>query len=134
MLPVVLLFIMGLFEYGRFLMTLHVVNNATREACRYAVSHTQPVYLGGSTYGNATSDVTTVFTNYMAGRTLGSQSLTVYLSDSVGNNIGTWTSAGPGGIVCVRVTGTYSVLMASLLYLPSTIPFDVKAVMRVEAN
>ncbi len=133
-LPMVFLFIFGLFEYGRFLMTLHLVNNAAREACRYAVTHTQPVIIAGTTYGNSTTDVTNTFNTYMAGQTLTSQSVTVYLSDTVGTNIGTWTNASAGQSICVRVTGNYPVLMASLLFLPTTIPFDVKAVMRTEIN
>lgn len=133
-LPMVILFIFGLLEYGRFLMTLHLVNNAAREACRYAVAHTQPVVLGGTTYGNSTTDVTNTFSQYMAGQSLTSQSVTVYLSDTLGNSTGTWTNASAGQSICVRVTGNYSVLMASLLSLPATIPFDVKAVMRTEVN
>src|SRR5690348_6352264 len=33
------LFILGLFEYGRFVMLQNLVINATREGCRYAVAH-----------------------------------------------------------------------------------------------
>ncbi|MGE0605985.1 MAG: TadE/TadG family type IV pilus assembly protein, partial [Pirellulales bacterium] len=92
-LPMVILFIFGLFEYGRFLMTMHLVNNAAREACRYAVAHTQPVIIAGVTYGNSTTDVTNVYDKFMAGQRLSSQSVTVYLSNTVGTNIGTWTNA-----------------------------------------
>ena len=57
-LPIALLFILGIFEYGRYLMTMQLMNNAAREGVRYAVTHLQPVTLGATTYGNATSDVT----------------------------------------------------------------------------
>jgi len=57
-LPIVLLFLLGVVDYGRFLLTLHVVDNAAREGAAYAAKHTSAVVLGGTTYGNATSDVT----------------------------------------------------------------------------
>ncbi len=47
-LPLMLLFVWGIFEYSRYVMMLQVVNNAAREACRYAVMHTNPVVLDGS--------------------------------------------------------------------------------------
>ena len=36
-LPLVLLFILGLFEYGRYLMTLQLFNNAAREGARLGI-------------------------------------------------------------------------------------------------
>ena len=36
-LPIFLLFIMGIYEYGRYLMVLHVATNASRDGARYAV-------------------------------------------------------------------------------------------------
>ena len=57
-LPLVLAFILAIFEYGRYIFTVQLFNNAAREGTRYAVAHLQPVTLGGVTYGNATSDVT----------------------------------------------------------------------------
>src|SRR5262245_43516427 len=95
-LPVCLLFILGAMEYGRYLMEMHLVNNAAREGARYAVSHTQPVVIDGVTYGNATSDVTNVVDKYLNGKKLVSHVTSVYLSDSTGNNIGTWNNATTG--------------------------------------
>lgn len=133
-LPIVFLFILGVFEFGRYLMVMQLQANAAREAARYAIAHTQSVVLAGVTYGNATSDVTNVFDQYAANQKLTSQSVTVYLSDSTGNNIGTWTSAQAGQSICVRVTGTYNFVIPSLFYLPSTLAVDIKSVMRTEGN
>jgi Flp pilus assembly protein TadG len=133
-LPVVMLFIMGLFEYGRYLMTAQLFNNAAREGARYAVTHLQPVTLGSTTYGNMTSDVTNAVTGVTAGVTLSGQNIQVYASDSVGNNVGTWTSARPGQSVTVQITGNYQVAVAAFLGLPSTIPMNVKVTMDAEAN
>ena len=70
----------------------------------------------------------------LAGQTLASQSIQVYASDSVGNNIGSWTSIQAGQSVCVQITGNYQTAVPTLLSLPSTIPVNVKAVMRAEGN
>lgn len=133
-LPVLLLFLFGIFEYGRYLMTLQLVNNAARDACRYAVTNSQPVTIGSTTYGATTADVTNLVTTNMAGVTLQSQSTQVYMSDALGNNIGTWTSAQSGQRICVNISGNFQVMASGLLFLPSTIPVQVKCVMRCEAN
>src|SRR4051794_16753116 len=83
-LPLVLAFILGIFEYGRYLMTVQLFNNAAREGARYAVAHLQPVTLGSTTYGNATSDVTNIVNGVLAGITIASQSTQVYASDDLG--------------------------------------------------
>src|SRR5204862_7766525 len=92
-LPIVLLFLFGIFEYGRYFMTVQLMNNAAREGARYAITHLQPVTIGATTYGNATSDVTNVVTNVTAGITLSSQSVSGYASNSQGNNLGPWKHA-----------------------------------------
>lgn len=133
-LPLVLLFLLGIFEYGRFLMTVQLFNNGAREGVRYAISHLQPVTIGGTTYGNATSDVTSKVTAVTAGITLASQNIQVYASDSLGNNLGTWTGAQSGQSVTVQITGNYQVGVLAFLNLPSTIPVNVKATMDAESN
>jgi Flp pilus assembly protein TadG len=40
-LPTFLLFLLGIFEYARFIMLQSVLVNATREGCRYALCHSQ---------------------------------------------------------------------------------------------
>lgn len=129
-----MLFLIGLFEYSRYLMTAQLFNNAAREGARYAVTHLQPVTIGGTTYGNATSDVTNAAISVTAGITLAGQNIQVYASDGLGNNVGAWTSAQPGQSVTVQITGNYQVAVAALLCLPSTIPINAKATMDAEAN
>ena len=133
-LPLVLLFILGIFEYARYLMTTQIFSNAAHEGVRYAASHLQPVTIGGTTYGNATSDVTNVVTSVTGGVTLASQSISVYASDSVGNSLGTWTNAQPGQSVTVQITGNYQVAVTTFLGLPSTIPVTARQTMDIEAN
>lgn len=129
-----LLFLFGVMEYGRYVLALQVVTNAGREGCRYAVTHTQPVTLGGTTTGNATSDVTTTVSNFLVGQQLSSQSVQVYQSDSQGNNIGAWNGATPGQYVCVQITGNFQITVPKLLSFPGSIPVQTKSVMFCEGN
>jgi Flp pilus assembly protein TadG len=133
-LPMVFLVLFGIFEYGRYVMTLQVMTNAAREGAHYALTHTQPVTIGSTTYGNATSDVTTIINKSLAGQSLVSQSVQIYCSDSIGTNLGLWTDTQIGQSVCVRITGNFRVLMASLLGLPVNIPVVAQSVMRSESN
>lgn len=132
--PLLLLFILGVMEYGRYLMTMHIFQNAAREGAAYAAKHTSPVVLGGVVYGNTTDDVASVITSRLAGQKLGSQSVNVYLSDSLGNNLGTWTNAQAGQFVSVEIKGTYKVAAPSILSLPTTMNVTFKAVKRSEGN
>ena len=133
-LPLVMLFLLGLFEYGRYLMVAQLFNNAAREGARYAVTHLQPVTIGSTTYGNATSDVTNAALNVTAGVTLSGQNIQVYASDGLGNSVGAWTNAQPGQSVTVQITGNYRVATAAFLGLPSTIPITARVTMDAEAN
>jgi Flp pilus assembly protein TadG len=133
-LPVTLLFMFGIIEYGRYVMTLQILNAAARAGARYALSHVQPVVLNGVTYGNATSDVQNVVTTALAGQSLAGQSIQVFESTTTGTNIGAWTSAQAGQSVCVQITGNYIPIISRYLYLPATIPVTVRSVTRVEST
>ncbi len=133
-LPIALLFLFGIMEYGRFVMTEQVLTNAVREGCRYAVTHVNSVTLGGVTYGAATSNVTTIISNVSPGVQLSGQTVQVFASDSLGNNVGAWNSAVEGQSICVQITGNYVPLLAKYLYLPTSIPVKVQSVMRVEGS
>jgi Flp pilus assembly protein TadG len=133
-LPFVILFLFGILEYGRYIMTLQVMTNAAREGARFALGHTQPVTVDGTTYGNTTTDVTSVITKALAGQALSGQNVQIYASDSLGNNIGSWNTAQAGELVCVRISGNYNVLLGNMLYLPLTIPVVAQAAMRSESN
>lgn len=134
MLPFCFLFIFGVFEYGRYLMYLQIVNNAAREGARYAVTHLDPVVISNVTYGNADSDVTNTVNQYLAGLSLNSQQTQVYLSDTTGNNLGTWQNAQAGNSICVKITGNYQLMVSRLLYAATKFPITGEAVMRVENN
>jgi Flp pilus assembly protein TadG len=134
LLPLVILFLLGILEYGRYVMTLQVLTNAAREGAHYALAHTEPVTIQGVTYGNSTSDVINVVNQYSGGQQLTGQTIQVYESDAFGNNLGTWINAAAGELICVRITGTYNFVVPQMLYLPSSIPVTAQAVMRSEGN
>jgi Flp pilus assembly protein TadG len=134
-LPMVIMFLFGILEYGRYIMTLQIMTNAAREGAHYAKAHTQPVTIAGVTNGNTTADVTAKINKALGGASyLSGQTVQIYASDAQGNNIGPWTDTQVGESVCVRITGDYRVLMGGMLFLPTTIPVVAQAVMRSESN
>ena len=139
-LPLVLLFLLGIMEFGRWLMTVNVYNNAVVAGASYAAKHGDPIYFASSgttvtTYGSAVSNVQTVVTNDLAGLQLGSQAINVYLSDALGNNIGTWTGGPPGQYVGVQVTGVYTFIVPTVLRMSSgTMNVTFQSVKRSEGN
>jgi Flp pilus assembly protein TadG len=133
-LPIVIVFLFGILEYGRYVMTLQVLTNAAREGAHYALTHTQPVTISGVTYNNTTSDVTNIINKALGGQVLTGQVVQIYAADSVGNNVGSWTATQVGQSVCVRITGNYRVILGNMLHLPTNIPIVAQAVMRSESN
>ncbi len=141
-LPIVLLFIMGLFEYGRYYLMVHVCYNAVSAGAAYACKHTSPIVISGATCGNGVSDVTNIVTSSLGTQQLASPTVSVYLSDalgnavadSAGNNPGLFTNAGVGQYICVKLTGTYTFVPSKYLGLPSTSTLTFTTVRRSEAN
>ena len=133
-LPITLLFMFGIIEYGRYVMTMQIMTSAARAGARYALAHVQPVVLNGVTYGNATTDVQNVVNTYLAGQSLSSQNVQVFESTTTGQNIGAWTSAQAGQSICVQITGNYLPIISKYLYMPTSIPVTVQSVTRVEST
>ncbi len=133
-LPLVLMFLFGILEYGRYVMMRQVLTNAAREGARYAQIHTQPVTVNSTTSGNATADVTNVINKALAGQKLSGQTVSIYAADSQGNNVGSWNNAQIGQCVCVEIQGNYPVIVSQLLFMPVSIPVTAKSVMRTESN
>ena len=141
-LPVVLLFIMGLFEYGRYYFMIHICENATAAGAAYACKHTSPIVITGTTYGNAASDVTNIVNSNLGSQQLASPTVSVYLSNALGNPIADWAGNNPGlftyasvgQYICVKLTGTYTFVPTTFLKLPSTKTETFITVRRSEAN
>jgi Flp pilus assembly protein TadG len=133
-LPVCLMFLFGIMEYGRYIMMQQVLTNAAREGCRYAVTHVNSVTIAGVTTSNTTASVTNIINSALAGQTLSSQNTQIFCSDSLGNNLGTWTNTQSGQSICVQITGNYLPLISKYLYMSASIPVQVQSVMRAEGT
>ena len=133
-LPLVLLTLVGVFEYGRYEMTVQLFDNAARAGVRYAIVHLQPVTIDGQTYGNSLADVANVVNTAAAGATLSGQAVQIFASDDLGNNLGNWTDAQPGQSITVKITGNYQVAVTRFLGLPSSLPIVAQATMNAESN
>jgi Flp pilus assembly protein TadG len=126
-----LLFILGIFEYCRYLFVLELANNAVREGARYAVVHTQDA---------TTAQVQGVVDSYLAGQGVQLQgysmtsSIQVFQADpATGANVGAWTDAAFGQGIAVVLTGNYQPAVPFLL-MGNTVPVRAEAVMASEAN
>ena len=133
-LSALIILLLAIMEYSRFIMIQQVVENATREGAHLTSS------ADGSDSTNysyqTTSSIQAAVTNAMGGQavTLSGLSIQVYLADSSGNNIGSWSDAQVGQNIAVEVTGTYAPILPSLGLLPSTITVHSKCVMYSEGD
>ncbi|MGB8167279.1 MAG: TadE/TadG family type IV pilus assembly protein [Chthoniobacteraceae bacterium] len=133
-LPVMLLMLFGMLEFCRYLLLMQVLTSAARDGCRYALAHTTPVIINGTTYGNADTDVTSIITARSCGQSLTGQTVSLFTSDDSGTNLGTWQGCDPGQNVCVQITGTYSTVVGNLLPMFKNIPVTIRVVMRGEGG
>jgi Flp pilus assembly protein TadG len=129
-----LILMFAIFEYGRYVMIRHVVDNAAREGARLAVSaNTWDV---NSFNYQTTQTIQDAVRAAMGGQdaAMSPPNIQVYLADSQGNNIGTWTNAKVDQNIGVEIGATYTSMLPTLGFLPGSIPVFAKAVMRSETN
>lgn len=130
-LVIAFMFIFGVIEYARLLWVYNTTAAAVREGARFASVRTGD----GTTTSAVQSRVTTVMggaQNQLVGYTV-----TVYNADPVtGNQIsGTWTDTPFGGVICVRVQGTFRFFLPGLMQLAgNSLAVDVKSTINSEAN
>ncbi len=95
-----LMFIFGIFEFGRMLMAWNMLNNAAREGCRYA--------LVNNTSSTIATDVQTQVTSRMAGQdTQAFNSFTVTVSGTHGGVSTPVNNLVAGDMITVTVSGSY---------------------------
>ena len=129
------LFMFGIFEYGRFVMTLQTAENAAREGARYAIAHTNDAttdtvkarVLEKLAGGDAQLDN---FQIQVSGIVLRPQSA----SQTAGDALSDWTNASMYDGVSVQVTGDFKPVLPTFLRTGSTIPVSVRSVMYSEGN
>ena len=132
----VLLF--GVFEYCRFLMVLHVTNNAARATCRYAT-----VNVGNDDLTQA--QILSYIDDRMGGvdRNLVGYQRDIYPCTSEGlamnppqlmrkPNNPAWNQASFTERIVVTIKGKYKPVTPFLLLLPDTIDIEINAVMGSE--
>jgi Flp pilus assembly protein TadG len=129
----------GLFEYGRVVMVLQLMNNAAREGARVAV--VTPSSSTDTT--TATNSVVQVVTNYLSGQTQGAQNVNVQVlqADDSGNILNSpWTSTPFGQNLVVTIDLDFPTLFPGANYLPNsgaaanTVHLSAQCMMRSEAN
>jgi Flp pilus assembly protein TadG len=150
-LPLALIFLFGIFEYGRYLMVLHTANNAAREGARFAAANTQ--------LSSTTTAITDLVKAKMAGvdQQLQGYSVSVFKVDSSGvyssgsgvypptikaKSGSNWNDAQYGQGIAVQITGTYVPILAQIptfdkINIPvftASVSLTVTAMMNSEAN
>jgi Flp pilus assembly protein TadG len=93
------MFLFGVFEFGRLLMDWNLLNNAAREGCRYA--------LVNNTATTISSDVQGVVTTRMAGATVSFNAFTVAVSGTQKGVATPVKDLVPGDLITVSVSGQY---------------------------
>jgi Flp pilus assembly protein TadG len=166
-LMVFLMMMFVLFEYSRFLLVLHITNNATREGARYAVANTdKPFNFDYTDYTDASGTTFTNIQSYTTSRMGGIQGNNIenyqvacFAVDPTGlaltppvvrpqSTTGAapfpnpfsntdplrvpWNSAPFPQKIAVTINGTYRPIVPTLLFMPSTIPLSVTAVLGSE--
>jgi hypothetical protein len=122
-----LLFLFGIFEYGRFIFFQQLMINAAREGARYAVVN--------STDSTMVNDTIAIAKKKMSGfDSKANCTFSVYMSDSTGKNIGNAIDCKFGELIAVQIDGEFHPILPSLLMLNTKIPMTTKSVMASESN
>jgi len=129
-LPILMLLMFGIFEYGRFMLIRNVIDHAAREGARHAV-----VRVAGNQ--TQTEEIIDFVEQKLVGMEIQLEDLTieVYKADpGNGSNIGAWQDAAFGETIAVRISGNYRPITAAILLMPTTIPTETRCIMKSEAN
>jgi Flp pilus assembly protein TadG len=125
-LPVAFLFMFGIFDFGRAVLTEQLLENATRAAARKAVVGTTTL---------TTSDIQAAVASSMGALALQSMNVQVFQADpNTGANIGPWAKAENGQCIAVQVSGNFVPIVPNFSLLPKPLAMSSKALMDVEAN
>lgn len=127
-----LMFIFAIFEYGRYVMTLQVLENAAREGARMALAHTNDKTEADikARVNEKLANVSGTWTVTLTGVILRPQSA----SESAGQVLSDWSNASRTDGVSVEITGDFRPVLPSLLRMPANIPVRVRSVMYSEGN
>jgi Flp pilus assembly protein TadG len=129
-LNVLLLGLLGTFEYGRMIMIRQLMDNAAREGARLAVVGT------AADPEVTTAQIQSTVTSYLAGQSISGLTVSVYQANpTTGANIGLWNQTPYGGAIAVQVQGSYApVIPTTFGIVPNPMPMKVVSMMLSEAN
>lgn len=148
-LAVFLMLLFGIFEYCRFLMVLHISNNAARDGARYAVVNSnRPTSFDTVDYTDAGGNVFPSINKYTTAR-MGSMNkmlvnyqVEIFACDMTALNASppvvqpksgvAWNEALFGERIAVRITGKYRPITPVLLVMPDEVDIKAVAVMGCE--
>ncbi len=129
-LNVLLLGLLGTFEYGRMIMIRQLMDNAAREGARLAVVGT------AADHTVTTAQIQSTVTSFLAGQSISGLTVSVYQANPItGANIGLWNQTPYGGAIAVKVQGSYRpVIPTTFGIVPNPMPLKVVSMMLSEAN
>jgi Flp pilus assembly protein TadG len=128
------MFMMGVFEFARYLFTQQLLNNAAREGARYAVVNIDTA---------TTTTVQNYVDSYLAGQGgnallsySSTSSITVFQADpTTGLDTGlNWQNSTWGSGIGVSISGTYQPIVPGLIKLTGSLSVKATCTMTVEAN
>ncbi|VTR97415.1 TadE-like protein OS=Singulisphaera acidiphila (strain ATCC BAA-1392 / DSM 18658 / VKM B-2454 / MOB10) GN=Sinac_7490 PE=4 SV=1: TadE [Tuwongella immobilis] len=124
------LVLFGIFEYGRYVFILQMMENAAREGARFAVVNTFSPTVAADTQTRVRRFLSGVDVN-----AFGSQAtINVFAADIAGNNLGSAQNAAFGTYICVQVVGDFRPITPNLFFSGSSFRMDIRALMNSEAN
>lgn len=139
--PLILLMVFSVVEYGRYLATREVIEHAVREAARFSVVRIVDTTTQESQVQDEVHRMMAGFESNLVGFNPNSN-IRVYKAHPVtGANTGSWKDAGFGEYIAVEVVGEFRTLF-SAFHLPGlggieilgNVPINVKVLMYSEAN
>ncbi len=125
-LPLCLVLLLALSDFGRLVMTRQLLDNAARAGDRLAVANTTTL---------ATTDIQNCVTSALGGQSLNNMTIQVYqVNPATGANLGPWTSTPLGSYIAVEIDGNFQPMCPGISQLANTIPWTTKVIMLCEAN
>ena len=120
-LNVLLLGLLGIFEYGRMVMIRQLMDNAAREGARLAVVGT------AANPEVTTAQIQNTVISYLAGQSLSGVTVSVYQANpTTWANIGPWNQTPYGGAIAVEINATYvPIIPTTFGILPNPMPLKV---------
>ena len=130
-----LMFIFGIYEYGRFIMVLQVMENATREGSRMGIAHTND---------KVTADIVARIMDKLGGVDYQLDNLQINVggqilrpknsSEVAGTALTDWTQSSTTDGIVIVVTADYRPILPTFLGMNPVIAMRAQCIMYSEGN